>query len=114
VTSKLVGHHRYHRLDWLLRPGFDDTDREAGGRIERRRVAAADCGKRETTSTAHAARSLAHAFDIRACRGARNERYLINEKGALPGAAYLPPACKVLRDINGQLQALTQSSETLP
>lgn len=68
---------------------------------------------------------------------ALNERYLINEKGALLEAARLPltiphlveqaeevwrligggafaPACDVLRQIDRQLKALTQSSDQLP
>jgi len=68
---------------------------------------------------------------------ALNERYLINEKGALPESARLPltipdladrakeiwrligdgapgAACKALRDIDRQLQALTQSSGKPP
>lgn len=68
---------------------------------------------------------------------ALNERYLINEKGALQGAAHLPqtiphlaeqakeiwrlfgngalaPACDLLRKIDRQLQALTQSSGKQP
>ncbi|MET4257470.1 hypothetical protein ABIC09_002411 [Bradyrhizobium sp. S3.12.5] len=68
---------------------------------------------------------------------ALNERYLINEKGALPEAAHLPltiphlaeqakevwqligdgalaPACNVVREIDRQLQALTPSSGKQP
>ncbi|MDA9410662.1 nucleotidyltransferase domain-containing protein [Bradyrhizobium sp. CCBAU 45384] len=68
---------------------------------------------------------------------ALNERYLVNEKGALPEAARLPltipvladqareiwrligdgglvAACRVLRDIDRQLHALTRSSGMLP
>lgn len=67
---------------------------------------------------------------------ALNERYLINEKGALLEAAYLPlsiphlteqakevwrligdgalaPACDVVREIDRQLQALTQSGDAV-